>query len=183
MIAAYFQAVGTSPFNTLLHTRRSTLLSSHVFHASVGISSRPEDLWFDMVLMLASSSARMKSPTLNGSCSLMMVWVGSSDGSSGLPSSSLKWVSKFWGQVCSVLPTTLIFHEDLLLLIFLTVSHTILDLFWTAASSILIICLLIMFCSSCLFVNIQIHSMAIQVLLISFLWNFLEKFLSQFELL
>ena len=83
MIATCFQAVGTTPFNALLHTRSSTLLSGPVFHDSAGISWRPQDLWFDMLLMLASSSARVKSPVLMGSCLLMMVSVGSLDGSGG----------------------------------------------------------------------------------------------------
>ena len=62
MIAACFQALGILPFNALLLTRSSTLLSGPVFHDSAGISLRPQDLWFDMLLMLASSSARVKSP-------------------------------------------------------------------------------------------------------------------------
>ena len=148
MIATCFQAVRMLPFNTLLCTRSSTSLSSPVFHDSMGISSRPQDLWFDMLLMLASSSARVKSSISMGICMLMMVWVGSSDCSGGLPSSSLKWVSQFWNQSCSVVLTTLILHEDLLPLISLTVSYASLDMFWMVTSSIFIIFLLVMFCFS-----------------------------------
>ena len=102
MVTTCFQAVGTSHYNALLHTRSSTLLSSPVFHDSVGISSRPQDLWFDILLVLASSSARVKSPVSMGSCLLMMVLVGSLDGSGGLPSSSLKWVSQLWSLSCGI---------------------------------------------------------------------------------
>ena len=137
MIATCFQSVGTSPFNALLCTRNSTSLSSLVFHDSAWVSHPDsQDSWFDMLLMLASSSAREKSPISMGSCLLMMVWVGSSDGSGGFPSNSLKWVSQFWSQSCGVLPTSLILHEDLILLITLTVSHASLDLFWMVVSSI-----------------------------------------------
>ena len=76
MIATCFQALRASSFNALLHTRSSTLLSGPVFHDSAGISMRPQNLWFDMLLKLASSSARVKSPISMGSCSLMMVWLG-----------------------------------------------------------------------------------------------------------
>ena len=182
MIAGFFQAVGTSPCNALLHTRSSILLSSPVFHDSAGISTRPQEFWFKMLLMLASSSARLKSAFLMGTCLLMMVWVGSSDGSGSLPSSYFKWVSQFWSQSCGVLPTTLILHKDFLLLISLTVSHASLDLFQTVVSSISII-----FCQSCFVFlghmlytdSLNGYSDAAHFLHLDFLGNFL----SQFELL
>ena len=84
MIATCFQAVGTLPYNALFHTGSSALLSGPVFHDSVGISLRPQDVWFQMLLMPASNSASVKSPISMGSCLLMMVWVGSSNGNGGL---------------------------------------------------------------------------------------------------